>query len=144
MTPDRSRRSFLQPASGALILALDWLLFSGNAVSLGVGTVALASIGFVLGLISVAFVQHRYGHDPMVTSGLKGLLAGIAVGIPLPIAGTAIGGLVLSLSGLDQWKRWFGLGGDDNPAEARGLDEGSPPSPENYSRDDSARSKNRL
>lgn len=142
MPPDRSPRSFLQPASGALILALDWLLFSGNAVSLGMGTVALASIGFVLGLISVAFVQHRYGHDPMVTSGLKGLLAGIAVGIPLPIAGTAIGGLVLSLSGLNQWKQWFGLGGEDKPTEARGLDEGSPPSSENYSRGGSARSKN--
>lgn len=142
MTRNRSLRSFLHPASGALILAFDWLLFSGSVLSLGLGTIALSSIGFVLGLISVAFVQHHYGHDPMVTSGLKGLLAGVAVGIPLPIAGTAVGGLVLSLSGLDQWKKWLGAGGEQ-PPEARGLDEGSPSPPENYSRGGgNARSKN--
>jgi hypothetical protein len=32
----------------------------------------------------------------------KGLLSGIAVGIPFPIAGTAVGGAVLALSGLNR------------------------------------------
>jgi hypothetical protein len=33
---------------------------------------------------------------------LKGIVGGIAVGLPLPIAGTGIGGLVLALSGLNR------------------------------------------
>lgn len=105
MSSSRADSSFLHPASGAIILALDWLLFSGNVLSLGLGTGAIASIGFVLSLLGVGFVQHRYGHEPMITSGLKGVLGGIAVGLPFPIAGTAVGGLVLSLSGLDRWKK---------------------------------------
>lgn len=105
MPTDRTSYSFLHPASGAVILALDWILFSGSVLSLGLGSMALSSIGFVIGLIGVAIVQHRYGPDPMITSGLKGLLAGVVVGVPLPIAGTAVGGLILSLSGLDRWKK---------------------------------------
>lgn len=139
MTRDRSLQSFLHPASGALILAFDWLLFSGSAISLGLGTIALASAGFVLGLIGVAFIQHHYGPDPMITSGLKGLLAGVVVGIPLPIAGTAVGGLVLSLSGLDRWKRWLGLSTGD-ASDERSLDDGASSPPDAYSRGGNARS----
>lgn len=117
MPTDRSTSySFLHPTSGAVILALDWILFSGNVLSLGLGSMALSSIGFVLGLIGVAVVQHRYGPDPMIMSGLKGLLAGVVVGIPLPIAGTAVGGLILSLSGLDRWKKLL-LPGRSDEAE---------------------------
>jgi hypothetical protein len=105
MSSTHSEDSLLHPASGAIILALDWILFSGNALSLGLGTGVLAFVGFVLGLLSVGFVQYRYGHEPMIASGLKGVLAGAAVGIPFPIAGTAVGGLVLTLSGLDRWKK---------------------------------------
>ena len=112
----RSEDSFLHPASGAIILALDWLLFSGNVLSLGLGTGVLAFVGFVLGLLGVGFVQHRYGHEPMITSGLKGVLAGAAVGIPFPIAGTAVGGLVLSLSGLNRWKKRLQGRTKDSPA----------------------------
>lgn len=114
MARDRAASSFLHPASGALILALDWLLFSGSVFSLGLGTMALASIGFVTGTIAVVFTQYRYGHDPMMTSGLKGLLAGVLVGLPLPIAGTAVGGLILSLSGLDRWRNRLGAGSDSD------------------------------
>jgi len=105
MSSSRSDHTFLHPASGGIILALDWLLFSGSALSLGLGTSVLASVGFVVGLLSVSFVQYRYGHEAIIASGLKGVLAGIAVGIPFPIAGTAVGGFVLTLSGLDRWKK---------------------------------------
>lgn len=120
MSSSPADRSFLHPASGAIILALDWLLFSGNVLSLGLGTSVIAFIGFVLSLIGVGFVQHRYGHEPMLASGLKGVLGGIAVGLPFPIAGTAVGGLVLSLSGLDRWKNRLtgSQPADSNPQRA--------------------------
>ncbi len=104
MTTDVRHRTFLHPASGALILALDWLLFSGNVLALGLGTPVLATLGFGLGSLGVGFVQRRYGHESIGKSVAKGLLGGLAVGIPLPVAGTAVGGFVLALSGLNRWK----------------------------------------
>jgi len=142
MPTDRPSYSFLHPASGAIILALDWILFSGNILSLGLGSMALSSIGFVLGLIGVALVQHRYGPDPMITSGLKGLLAGVVVGVPLPIAGTAVGGVVLSLSGLDRWKKRL-LPGRSDEAETHTTSAASDSRSTGYSRgaDEKTRSK---
>lgn len=98
--------TFLHPASGLLILGLDWLFFSGSLVTLGLSTPALALLGFGTGSVGTAFVQRQFHRDNTGKSVLKGLLAGITVGIPLPIAGTAVGGGVLALSGLDKlWKR---------------------------------------
>lgn len=105
MSTNDQNRTYLHPASGAIILALDWLLFSGTALSLGLSTPALSVLGFVLGSLSTTWIQRRYGHDMKGPSWMKGLLAGVAVGIPLPIAGTAVGAWVLSLSGLNRWKQ---------------------------------------
>lgn len=103
---DTPSPSFLHPASGVLVLGLDWVLFSGNALTLGLSTLALASIGFALGGVGTGLIQRVYHGDGMAKALLKGLLAGITVGIPLPVAGTALGGGVLALSGLDRlWGR---------------------------------------
>jgi len=96
---------FLHPASGILILGADWLLFSGSVLSLGLSTPALSLLGFGLGAVGTGLLQARYGQDSGTTSSLKGLLGGIAVGLPLPVAGTALGGFILTLSGLDRLKR---------------------------------------
>lgn len=101
-TDDRPANRFLHPASGALILGLDWLLFSGSVLSLGLSTPALAVLGFALGAAGTGLLQGRYGGDGRTKVTLKGLLGGLAVGIPLPIAGTAVGGAILALSGLDR------------------------------------------
>ncbi|MBB4090107.1 phosphoribosylaminoimidazole carboxylase [Salinibacter ruber] len=98
--PDHSALR-LHPASGALILGLDWLLFSENAVTLGLSTPFVAIIGLVVAGLGIGIVQRRYGGDGMGVAVLKGLLAGITVGIPLPVAGTAVGGGILALSGLN-------------------------------------------
>jgi len=93
---------FLHPASGVLILGLDWLLFSGSVLSLGLSTPALAALGFVLGALGTGLLQTQYGDDGRLMTIFKGILAGVAVGIPMPIAGTAAGGAVIALSGLDR------------------------------------------
>lgn len=107
---------FLHPSSGLLILGLDWLLFSGNLLSLGLSSPALVLSGFVLGTLGTSLLQSRYGADGRWKSLSKGLLGGIAVGIPLPIVGTAVGGAILALSGLD---RRTLLGGDTPEEETR-------------------------
>lgn len=98
----RRTNTFLHPASGLLILGLDWLFFSGTALSLGLTTPALALLGFGIGALGTGMLQRIYGGEGRLKSVLKGLLGGLVVGIPLPIAGTAVGGFILALSGLNR------------------------------------------
>ncbi|PSQ85761.1 MAG: phosphoribosylaminoimidazole carboxylase [Bacteroidetes bacterium QS_3_64_15] len=97
---------FLHPASGALILGLDWVLFSENAMTLGLSTPLVVLVGFGGTGLATGLIQHVYHDDGLGKAVLKGLLAGLAVGIPLPVAGTAVGGGILALSGLNTlWGR---------------------------------------
>jgi hypothetical protein len=89
-----------------LILGLDWLLFSENAITLGASTLLVVVVGFVGAGLGTAVIQRVYGADSFGVATLKALLAGITVGIPLPVAGTAVGGGILALSGLNSlWSR---------------------------------------
>lgn len=99
---DPPSSTFLHPASGLLILGLDWVLFSGSVLSFGLSAPALGVLGLVLGTVGTGWLQATYGRDSRLKSLLKGLLGGLIVGVPLPIAGTAVGGAVLALSGLNQ------------------------------------------
>jgi hypothetical protein len=105
-TTDAPSPTVLHPASGVLILGLDWLLFSENALTLGLSTLLNVVIGVGVGGMGTGFIQHIYHGDSLGTAILKGLLAGLTVGIPLPVAGTAVGGGILALSGLNRlWSR---------------------------------------
>src|SRR4029077_4664280 len=81
-------KRFMLPATGLLIMGLDWLLFSEEAASFGVLIPFTSLVGFVAGGIGTYLLQTRHGRDSKLVAGLKGLLAGILVGIPLPLAGT--------------------------------------------------------
>ncbi len=98
-------RSWLHPLSGIVILGLDWLLFSGNVITAGAGTLATSLTGFLAGGLATLWLQRRFGGDAPDQALVKGLAAGIAVGIPFPIFGTLLGGTVLALSGLDKFMR---------------------------------------
>jgi len=105
-TTDLPAPGVLHPVSGTLILGLDWLLFSGNAITLGASTLGLIGIGFALGGFGTGLVQRVFHGDGFGTALAKGFLAGMTVGIPLPVAGTAVGTGVLALSGIDRlWGR---------------------------------------
>lgn len=110
MSSNESSQTFLHPASGVVILGLDWLLFSGTVLSLGLSTPAIAVLGFALGAVGTGLIQKTYGEDGTGKSVIKGLLGGVAVGIPMPIAGTAVGGAVLALSGLNRLMKRNGRG----------------------------------
>ncbi len=97
-----TRRTLLHPASGALILGLDWLLFSGTVFSAGLAFWITGPTGLVLGGIGAGLIQRRLSGDSRRAAALKGLAAGIIVGAPFPIAGAAVGGMVLAISGLDR------------------------------------------
>ena len=98
----RSFRGMYHAASGASILALDWLLFSGNILSGGMATLPAMALGFALGSVSTALIQRFVAGDSTPKSLAKGLAAGLIVGAPTPVAGTALGGVILTLSGLSK------------------------------------------
>ena len=94
------QKRFLLPATGVWILALDWLLFSSNALTALTATPAVMAVGFVLGSAGVYLIQRKGSKDGPWSAALKALLAGIVVGLPWPVGGTLIGGWVLLSSGL--------------------------------------------
>jgi hypothetical protein len=93
-------KRFMLPATGLLIMGLDWLLFSEEAASFGLLIPLTSLVGFVAGSFGTYFLQTRHGLDSKPVAGLKGLLAGVLVGIPFPLAGTMAGGAILASSGL--------------------------------------------
>lgn len=105
-SPSTQSTTLLHAASGVLILGTDWLLFSGNVLTLGFSTSVLAMLGFIIGGLGTGVVQRVYHDDSVGLASLKGGLAGIVVGLPLPVAGTAVGGGILAVSGLNNlWGR---------------------------------------
>src|SRR3954449_11866387 len=98
-------KRFMLPATGLLIMGLDWLLFSEEAASFGLLIPFTSLVGFLAGSIGTYHLQTRHGLDPKPVAWLKGLLAGILVGIPFPLAGTLAGGWILASSGLAGLRR---------------------------------------
>src|SRR3954466_4061425 len=93
-------KRFMLPATGLLIMGLDWLLFSEEAASFGLLIPFTSLVGFLAGSIGTYHLQTKHGLDAKPVAALKGLLAGILVAIPFPLAGTIIGGAILASSGL--------------------------------------------
>ena len=97
-------KSFLHPASGGLILGADWLLFGGTVSTGGLVMPVTASLGFLVGFVGTTACQHFLAEEGWGKAIVKGFLAGVAVGVPMPIGGTVVGGAVLASSGLHHWK----------------------------------------
>ena len=95
---------WLLPLTGLWILGLDWLIFTQNAVTLGLATPLAAAVGFLLGTAGAYVFQRRLAIDTRPSAWLKALASGAIVGVPLPLAGTLVGGWVLVASGLGSIK----------------------------------------
>ena len=78
--PDNRR--IILPATGAWILALDWILFSSNALSAGTETLVVMIVGFVIGGVGTYVLQRRFAVDARWKAILKAVLAGVVVGLP--------------------------------------------------------------
>lgn len=92
-------RRFMLPATGLLIMGLDWLLFSEEAATLLIAVPFTATFGFLAGSIGTYYLQTRHGLDSKPVAMLKGLLAGFLVAIPFPLAGTLAGAWIVATSG---------------------------------------------
>jgi len=91
---------FFQRASGAAILAVDWLCF-GLEWQLGpVSMVLMSAAAFAVTYAAVWKIQTRVGGDDERRAHGKAFLGALAAGVPFPVTGTVVGGLILALSGL--------------------------------------------
>ncbi|MCI0335372.1 MAG: hypothetical protein L0228_19360 [Planctomycetes bacterium] len=91
---------FMLPATGLLMLGLDWFLFSGEAATVGMAAPVTAIVGFLAGSLGAYHLQRRYALNSHPVALAKALLAGVFVGVPFPMAGTLVGAWVLATSGL--------------------------------------------
>jgi hypothetical protein len=97
---DPAEQRWLLPLTGLWIIGLDWLLFSEEIVTFELATPVIALVGFLLGAAGTYRFQRRFAGDTRGWASLKAIFAGIVVGLPLPLAGTVVGGWILVNSGL--------------------------------------------
>jgi hypothetical protein len=83
------------------------LLFSSNFFSAWLATPVVMLLGFVLGSSGAFLAQRKAANESLRGAVTKAFLAGIVVGLPLPIGGTLIGGWVLLTSGLADARKEF-------------------------------------
>ena len=88
------------PASGLLIMGLDWMFFSEEAATLGLALPFTITVGFLTGCLGTYHLQRKYSGDSKGVAALKSLLAGCLVGLPFPLAGTLAGAWIVANSGL--------------------------------------------
>src|SRR4051812_47625240 len=104
MTPGEPK-SYFHPASGAVILGLDWLAF-GTDVASGFMELAVSSlVVFAVTFWAVKTIQLRLHGDSLHQARMKALAGAVAAGVPFPIGGTIMGGAILALSGLSLLRR---------------------------------------
>lgn len=94
------RPSFFHPAAGAAILAVDWLFF-GLEWTVGPASLVVMSLtAAVAAYAAVYSIQTRLRGESPSLARAKAVFGALAAGIPFPVAGTLLGGLILILSGL--------------------------------------------
>ena len=97
--------AWLQPSSAILILAVDWLFFGAEILSLESAVVAASLAAFAITAAGVFWIQRRRAGNSRSASAVKALLSGIVAGLPTSIGGTVLGSVVLALAGLSRRKR---------------------------------------
>ena len=101
------------PATGFLIMGLDWLFFSKEAATLGLALPFTITVGFLAGSIGTFHLQRKHAQDSKAWHCLRAWLAGVLVGLPFPLAGTLAGAWIIANSGLASlknrlWQQRFG------------------------------------
>ena len=105
MSQPPAPRTFFHPASGLAILLFDWIFF-GLEWELGPASLIFScAAAFAATYAVVRRVQTRWGGDDLPRARLKALLGALAAGAPFTVAGSAVGGLILALSGLSRLRR---------------------------------------
>lgn len=106
--PRKSRRgagTVLHPVSGLVVIGLDNALFGANALTLGWATPVVCLVAFLLASTGVFLVQKIQARDGFLKSAAKAVFCGVFAGLPTSLMGTALGAVILLLSGLSRFSR---------------------------------------
>ena len=99
------RKFWLHPASGLLILAVDWFFFAPEALTFEAAAIITSPLAFIITGAGVFWIQRRKNGDSFASAAGKAFLGGFVAAIPTSIAGTILGTMVLVLSGLSSWNQ---------------------------------------
>lgn len=100
---------WLHPASGALILAVDWLFFAPEALTAETAALITCPLAFLITTTGVFWIQRKRNGDSFGAALGKAVFGGVMAGLPTPIGGTLLGTLVLVLSGKARWSQRRGV-----------------------------------
>jgi hypothetical protein len=98
--PFAGLRTFYHPASGVVILALDWLAFGTDFASGFLALPAICVLSFLATFPILYLIQRNWSLDTRASALGKAFLGAFLVGLPFPITGTLLGAAVLALAGL--------------------------------------------
>jgi len=98
--PFAGLRTFYHPASGVIILGLDWLIFGSDLVTDFLALPLMCVVAFVLSFPLIFAVQRKWSMNEVGPALGKAFLGAFLVALPFPITGTLLGAAILALSGL--------------------------------------------
>jgi hypothetical protein len=98
--PFAGLRTFYHPASGVVILGLDWLAFGSDLLSGFVALPVMCVVSFLISFALVYAIQIKWSKDAVGPALGKAFLGAFLVGLPFPITGTMLGAAILALAGL--------------------------------------------
>jgi hypothetical protein len=98
--PFANLRTFYHPASGVVILGLDWLAFGTDFFTGFLALPEMCLLAFLASFALVLAIQVRWSKDNLPAAIGKSFLGAFLVGLPFPITGTLLGAAILALSGL--------------------------------------------
>jgi hypothetical protein len=92
--------NFYHPASGVVILGLDWLIFGTDLMTGFLALPVMCVLAFCFSFMLLIAIQRKWAGNSLPTAAWKAALGAFLVAIPLPITGTLLGAAILTLSGL--------------------------------------------
>jgi hypothetical protein len=98
--PFAGLKTFYHPASGVVILGIDWLAFGTDLVTDFLALPELCVLSFLISFVLVFAIQLKWTKDALPAAIGKAFLGAFLVGLPFPITGTLLGAAILALSGL--------------------------------------------
>jgi hypothetical protein len=93
-------RTFYHPASGVVILGLDWLAFGTDLVTDLLALPLVCILSFIVTFPVVFAIQSKWSKDTVGPALGKAFIGAFLVALPFPITGTLLGAAILALAGL--------------------------------------------
>jgi len=98
--PFANLRTFYHPASGVVILGLDWLVFGTDLMTGFLALPLMCVLAFLFSFVLILAIQRKWTKDALPAAAGKAFMGAFLVGLPFPITGTLLGAAILALSGL--------------------------------------------